>query len=266
MKTIKTHQFSFSRAENKLEFQVPESWHELNQEQLRYVFFLLSSFNDLTVIKTYMFMRFTGIEVDKVISGGARCYIRKGDTGRRHFFNLATWQIQSLIHHFDFVGSCDGLDVRLDNIRGYYAVDVFLRGVCFSDYLMCEKNYQDFLGTRDKKYLNRLGRILYRDSDNQPPEQFNLNGTEQTAIFYWYTSAKNMFSRQFSDFFKPVPDGKIEQVRFIKLANAQIRALTDGDITKEKEIGAIDCWRALTELNEKAREAEEFNRKFGKNV
>ena len=31
--------------------------------------------------------------------------------------------------------------------------------------------------------------------------------------------------------------------------NAQIRALTKGDVTKEKEILALDTWRALTELN-----------------
>ena len=46
--------------------------------------------------------------------------------------------------------------------------------------------------------------------------------------------------------------------------NAQIRALTGGDITKEKEVMSMDCWRALTELNEKAREQQEFNQKYGR--
>ena len=40
--------------------------------------------------------------------------------------------------------------------------------------------------------------------------------------------------------------------------NAQIRALTGGDITKEAAILQMDCWRALTELDAKAREAEEI--------
>ena len=47
--------------------------------------------------------------------------------------------------------------------------------------------------------------------------------------------------------------------------NAQIRALAQGDITKEKEILSMDCWRALTELNEKAREIKEFTQKNGRN-
>ena len=44
--------------------------------------------------------------------------------------------------------------------------------------------------------------------------------------------------------------------------NAQIRALTGGDITKEKAVLAMDTWRALTELDAKARDYEELERKY----
>ena len=46
--------------------------------------------------------------------------------------------------------------------------------------------------------------------------------------------------------------------------NAQIRALTGGDITKEETIRKANVWRALTELDAKAREAEELNKKLKK--
>ena len=52
------------------------------------------------------------------------------------------------------------------------------------------------------------------------------------------------------------------EVHFIDLYNAQMRALTGGDVTKEKTVLALDCWRALTELEAKAREAEELERKI----
>ena len=42
--------------------------------------------------------------------------------------------------------------------------------------------------------------------------------------------------------------------------NAQVRALTDGDVTKEQQVFDTDCWRALTELDQKAREAEEYRK------
>ena len=53
-----------------------------------------------------------------------------------------------------------------------------------------------------------------------------------------------------------VPKDIGEELR--QAMNAQIRALTGGDITKEAAILQMDCWRALTELDAKAREAEEM--------
>ena len=41
---------------------------------------------------------------------------------------------------------------------------------------------------------------------------------------------------------------------------SQLRALTGGDITKEEDVLNADTWSALSELNAKAREAEEMNR------
>ena len=47
--------------------------------------------------------------------------------------------------------------------------------------------------------------------------------------------------------------------------NMQIRALTGGDITKEKEVLKMDCWRALTELDAKALDAIEIKKMRDKN-
>ena len=46
---------------------------------------------------------------------------------------------------------------------------------------------------------------------------------------------------------------------------AQIRALTDGDVTKQQAVYNTDCWAALTELDNKAREAEEFKERNRQN-
>ena len=48
--------------------------------------------------------------------------------------------------------------------------------------------------------------------------------------------------------------------------NAQIRALTKGDITKEAEVLKMDVWRALTELDAIAYENQELDRKYGKKM
>ena len=84
----------------------------------------------------------------------------------------------------------------------------------------------------------------------------SLQKYELFAIIQWYTQLKAHFSKHFSNFFKRTQGGSSQSV--VEAMNAQIRALTGGDVTKEKEILAIDTWRALTELDAKAREAEEF--------
>ena len=77
----------------------------------------------------------------------------------------------------------------------------------------------------------------------------------------WFSYVKKQFSKLFRHFFKPAPEGG-KTVNWLEQMNAQIRALTDGDITKERTVLDADCWRALTELDAKAREAEEFRRKY----
>lgn len=49
-----------------------------------------------------------------------------------------------------------------------------------------------------------------------------------------------------------------------EVMNNEIRALTGGDISKEDMVLSTDCWRALTELDYKAKEAEDFNKEMAK--
>lgn len=72
--------------------------------------------------------------------------------------------------------------------------------------------------------------------------------------------------RQLSTFFKSSKEGGAPSEQDISLGiRAQVRALTDGDITKQQAVFETDCWAALTELDEKAREAEEFKQKTKNN-
>ena len=87
----------------------------------------------------------------------------------------------------------------------------------------------------------------------------HLSKIEETNVFYWFTSIKRYFASMFTHFFQQVEDDSLAP-KAVTLAylqnnmNTQIRALTGGDITKEKEVLEMDCWRALTELNAKAKD------------
>ena len=252
---------TFSK-EKGLILYAPQAWRELSQDQLRYVFGLLGTFSDLTQIKTFMFMRFCGIHVQKWTPKSVFCFMR-GRFGRRQFFDISANQVQSLIHQFDFIDSFDNLNVRLDCIQGYRAVDVNLHGVSFMDYLSAETAFQIYLSAKKPETLDALARILYRKRNGDAPKRLKLDVAERTGVFAWYCYVKAEFARQFPSFFRPA-GGEPTKWDLLKMANVQLRALTQGDVTKEEMIKNMDCWRALTELNEKAREAAEFEAKYGK--
>ena len=92
------------------------------------------------------------------------------------------------------------------------------------------------------------------------------------SVFYWFASVKDLFARLYPHFFQTAsqPDNLLGGSRLPSGAqiqqavNAMIRALTKGDITKEREILALDTHRALTELDAQAKEYKEFNDKFPK--
>ena len=81
------------------------------------------------------------------------------------------------------------------------------------------------------------------------------------AVFFWFMSLKLHFSARWPEFFRQVqdPDALAPAVPDIQGAiDSQLRALTGGDPTKERAVLDLDCHRAFTELNAKAREYREI--------
>ena len=245
--------------EGVLQLSCPRSWKGMNQEQLRYALHVIGSGMYSSVEgRTLMLLRFTGIEVHNKAAGGWTCSIRVArDNGKpkRHFFFIQAWQIQDFIKQLEYVDSYETFDVRLESIGGFKAVDALLHKVIFNDYLNMEKYYQGYLATKEEKYALGLARLLY------PGGVTAIDEAELTNCVMWFSYVKKRFSKLFRHFFKPAPEGG-KAVTWLEQMNAQIRALTDGDITKERTVLDADCWRALTELDAKAREAEEFRRKY----
>lgn len=268
-------------ADGVLHLSCPRSWSEMTQEQLRYALHVIGCGMYSSVEgRTLMLIRFTGIEVLGRTPGGWTCAVpvvvghaSKRDSlqrsealptkPKRHFFFLQSWQVQDFIRQLEYVDSYETMNVRLESIQGFKAVDALLHGVRFHDYLQMEKYYQGYLSTKEQKYALGLSRLLY------PAGQYDssvgiasLDAAELTGTVMWYSYVKKRLSHFFPHFFKPAPVVQGKAVNWLEQMNAQIRALTDGDITKEQAVYDKDCWRALTELDAKAREAEEFRRKY----
>ena len=249
---------------NVLNFTLPDSWTFLTQEQLRYVLFALTHFNAIEA-KVCIFVRLSGIKVLRHQADGWWCRTQT-DKGETVDFFLHTWQIESFARRLDFVTEIPAAPVFLTKLDPFSAVDSLLRKVPFEDYLTMENCYQGYLCTHEDRYLTSITTLLYVNESGRHPHSDAVTNEYRLSSFLWYTAVKRQLMRYFPYLLKTAGEGEASEVPDMRaVMNAQIRALTGGDVTKEKEVLAMDCWRALTELNEKAREHQEFNQKYGRN-
>jgi hypothetical protein len=209
-------------------------------------------------ISIYCFLKWSNIQV--ICRYGTDEYLLRCQ-GRE--FHMSGREIYFYMHDFHFIESIPNDPVRLDRCAGKAALDAHFYEVPFGQFLQGENFYQGYLYTRKDELLNNLAQILY-------PKARKFKTFELVNAFFWFSALKKFFAEQFRDFFVPMnsessnalgysPTDKVKDSM-----NAQIRALTKGDITKEQEILNMDTWRALTELNAQAREYQEITAKYGK--
>ncbi|CDD66108.1 putative uncharacterized protein [Firmicutes bacterium CAG:882] len=242
-----------------INFILPQDWQELGDKRLRYVYELIAAEHTTDEIKTICLLRWSGTKVIGRQETGSYI-LKKG----KLLFEVTPVTLAELLPHLDWLGSLPTVPVRISKINRQQALSADFEGVPFETYIICDNLYQGYLATQDDNLLDELGATLYGKSMTFKP-------SERINIFYWFASLKETLSKKYSDFFQPlagVDDGNLlgSSAPSVEDAmNAQIRALTKGDITKEAEVLALDTHRALTELNAQAREYKELNAKISTN-
>lgn len=258
-------------------FKAPSSWAELSEEQLRYVLSVMSIHHDHIVIKCYLLARFCGLTVHKYTRTGWKCSVKCDESGENgdaktgkvceRVLYISAAEILSLLKNFDFIDKfTDFRPLQRASDVLLTAVDSMLHDVSFYDYLNIEKNYQLFMLNQEDKYLSKMAHLMYRTADGSADETAHFEPYELLGVFMWFSSVKEYFAANFPHFFKPAREGgELRRVDILPAMQAQIRALTDGDVTKQQAVYNTDCWAALTELDNKAREAEEFKERNRQN-
>lgn len=258
-------------------FKAPSTWAELSEEQLRYVLSVMSIHHDHIVIKCYLLARFCGLTVHKYTRTGWKCSVKCDESGengdakigkvRERVLYISAAEILSLLKNFDFIDKfTDFRPLQRASDVLLTAVDSMLHDVSFYDYLNIEKNYQLFMLNQEDKFLSKMAHLMYRTADGSADETAHFEPYELLGVFMWFSSVKEYFAANFTHFFKPAREGgELRRVDILPAMQAQIRALTDGDVTKQQAVYNTDCWAALTELDNKAREAEEFKERNRQN-
>ncbi len=238
-----------------INFIVPQGWHELSDKQLRYVYQLLANDFATDEIKTLCLLQWSGTKVIGRQNSGS--YLLKRG---KIIFEVTPLTLAELLPYLDWLATLPTAPVRLSKINRQNALPADFSEVPFETFIICDNLYQGYMQTHDDELLDQLGSTLYgKDITFKPYERIN--------IFYWFASLKDSFARKYSDFFQPIDaanDGNLlgnPSLNVEAAMNAQIRALTKGDVTKESEVLALDTHRALTELNAQAREYKQLNEK-----
>ena len=241
-----------------INFIVPQGWHELSDKQLRYVYQFIASEFATDEIKTLCLLQWTGTKVIGRQDSGAYL-LKKG----KILFEVTPLTIAELLPHLAWLGSIPIVPVRISKINRQHALPADFSEVPFETFIICDNLYQGYLQTQDDNLLDQLGSTLYGKSMTFKPY-------ERINIFYWFAALKDSFANKNSDFFQPISDAATggnllgsPSLSVEDAMNAQIRALTKGDVTKEAEVLALDTHRALTELNAQAKEYKDFNAKYG---
>ena len=236
-----------------INFQIPNSWSELSDKQLRYVYQLIASEHTADEIKTLFLLKWSGTKVVGKQDNGSYL-LQKGKV----LFEVTPRSLAELLPNLDWLGGMPTLPVRLSKINRKAAVAADFSEVPFEKFIICDNLYQGYLSTQNDELLDQLGSTLYNADIKFKPY-------ERISIFYWFAALKAMLSAKYSDFFQPIADDNLLGTSAASVEdamNAQIRALTKGDVTKESEVLALDTHRALTELNAQAREYKELNAKM----
>ena len=241
---------------------VPKGWHELDDTQLRFAYSLIAKEFSADEIKTLAFLKWATPEIKVLgIATGKNFLCSLQSQKSTLHFQLTGTQIAEMLPSLGWLDALPASPVRFEKLRRHLAVDAEFQGVPFETYIVVENLYQGFLTTQKDALLDELAHVLY------PGCSETLTHEERISIFYWVASLKDMFARRFSDFFQPATAqaenllGSSPNIgkQLQESMDSQIRALTKGDITKEKEILSLDTWRALTELNAQAKEYKQIN-------
>ena len=261
-----------------IDIKLPQRWEDLTQKQLSYLFTLIAQGYSVDEIKAFCLFRWNRIAIlHRYGDDGYMC--KKG----KQRFVLTALQVAQAVAALDWFKSLPANPIRLSRIGRHRAVPADFQGVPFETFIVCDNLYQGYISTQNELLLDEMAKILYtrkfrgeslefREGLRQllPPYTLHLTQTERTSVFYWFASLKAMLSKEFYHFLQPATsdnanllDSDRSQYEILTAAvNAQIRALTKGDVTKEKEVLALDTWRAMTELDALAREYQEINSKY----
>ena len=119
---------------------MPESWENLSDKQLRYVYQLIAEEFNSDELKTLCLLRWSNLKVVGNQDNGSYL-IKKGSL----LFELTPLTLAELLSHLDWLASLPTAPVRISKINRCEALPADFSEVPFESYIMADNLYQGYL-------------------------------------------------------------------------------------------------------------------------
>lgn len=238
-------------------FQVPTSWSGFSQRQLSYYYSLLAAGYDTPELRLRLFLHCA-----RLTPATPPRHAKTSDHYYYHPMHAKTLritanEIEVHLSEFNFLQEPPTFPM-LAPIANKHPVPPMLNEMPFGQFLELQNYYVQFLLYNRSEALTAIARILWRFEDEEPDPTPDDELIYHAAIHLYMAGLSPWLARQFPELFRGEGGGNLDTERQREQTNAMIRALTAGDITREEAVLKAYAHRALTELNEKAREAREL--------
>lgn len=246
-----------------LDLTLPKSWAALSQSQLKSVCKFLASDRITThQAKLLLAFKFSGIKFLGLHGDEALVKVKKMT------LLLDQDDMLAIAHELDYLESDPVFPVRLFELKHRKAVHPLMREISFARWLGIENLYCGFMQTHKVELLNEILSILYPKKGYWPKfiKAFDYKKFcyAHINLIIWLGSFKKYLCRRYPELYKAAgsPDVSRNDLQthqqLMESMNAQIRALTKGDITKNEAVLEMDLHSALTELDALALESRKL--------
>lgn len=231
---------------------IPTSWRALTEEQL-HQFARIQTIEDITLDERrtlFLLSLLPGRYLDRPL-------LRRIDPS----------ELAAALPLLDFMDEPPTHPLRPSRLfpGGPKAVSPDLEGTPFSLYLQAENFYRGYLETSSPQALEALARLLYpapSPTSKKTKKAAPLTAAHHYLLLLWMVSLHAHYAQLFPHLFSR-PAAQMDDLPSARdIMTAEIRTLTQGDVTRTPLVLQTETLTALTELNERAREAEEVSKKM----
>lgn len=127
----------------KIDFIVPQGWHELTDAQLRYVYNLIALEMSSEEIAVTCLLHWSGTRVIGRQPDGAYL-LQQGRT----LFEVKPLAIAELVDEIRWLAELPQVPVRISSLRRKPALAADFQGVPFETFIICDNLYQGLAGAR----------------------------------------------------------------------------------------------------------------------